>query len=216
MQMKRVQPNMPSLANLLEGDGMPEHVHIALAKDRTLHADTPVQPLAPVDEQSADSLSAGASGSHTTSPDDAGMGWSASDPRKSLLRSQNTREARAALAARKWDEVTTWNGDYDDEDCGTWGDIVYEAHSGMDIGVTVDVSADITVQVFPVYPFLQRSILQRRPIYDMRGCPTFVLWLPRDLNAHLFWKRRDLLAPFFWNSDGTPGTARSGTLSMSI
>lgn len=63
------------------------------------------------------------------------------------------------------------------------------------------------LQVFPVYPFLQRSITQRRPVCDMRGCPTFVLWLPRDLNAHLFWKQRDLLAPYFWNNDGSPGMA---------
>jgi hypothetical protein len=61
------------------------------------------------------------------------------------------------------------------------------------------------VQVFPVYPFLQQSILQCRPILDMRGCPTFVLWLPRDLHAHLFWKRRDLLAPYFWDETGSPG-----------
>ena len=56
-----------------------------------------------------------------------------------------------------------------------------------------------------MYPFLQQSILQRRPVHDMRGCPTFVLWLPRDLNAHLFWKRRDLLAPYFWDEHGHPG-----------
>lgn len=72
----------------------------------------------------------------------------------------------------------------------------------------------LCVQVFPVYPFLQQSILQRRPVLDMRGCPTFVLWLPRDLHAHLFWKRRDLLAPYFWDDTGSPGTPQTHTLAV--
>jgi hypothetical protein len=88
-----------------------------------------------------------------------------------------------------------------------WGRIICEAYtdSHSDAALLVDVAQDIAVQIFPTYPFVQRSIVQCRPVYDMRGCPTFVLWLPRDGIAHLFWKRRDLLAPYFWNSDGSPG-----------
>jgi hypothetical protein len=99
------------------------------------------------------------------------------------------------------------SGDFNDKTAEPWGEELWESYTTADApdGLLVGVRQDICVQVFPVYPFLQRSILQRRPVYDMRGCPTFVLWLPRDLNAHLFWKRRDLLAPYFWNEDGTPG-----------
>lgn len=197
---------MPPLASLLEGDGMPEHVHVAFEKERALHAQETWGHAAPANSSAVSEGGAARPGSAPGSS--AGSGADTGEGRKSLLRVQNSREARAAMAARKWDEVTTWNGDYDCQDSGAWGEVLFEAHSGMDVGVTVDVNADITVQVFPVYPFLQRPILQRRPVYDMRGCPTFVLWLPRDLNAHLFWKRRDLLAPFFWNSDGSPGSAR--------
>ena len=69
----------------------------------------------------------------------------------------------------------------------------------------VDVRRDITVQVFPVYPFQQESILQCRAVHDTRGCPTFVFWLPRDPLAHHFWRCRDMLAPYFWAADHTPG-----------
>jgi hypothetical protein len=102
-----------------------------------------------------------------------------------------------------------FSGDFNDKTAEPWGDELWESYTTANLsdGVLVAVRQDICVQVFPVYPFLQRSILQCRPVYDMRGCPTFVLWLPRDLNAHLFWKRRDLLAPYFWNDDGTPGVA---------
>lgn len=95
-------------------------------------------------------------------------------------------------------------GEDDDSACGT---VVCEGFTDVDnaSGLAVDVEQDVTVQVFPLYPFLQRSICQCRPVYDMRGCPTFVVWLPRDLNAHLFWKRRDALAPAFWTADGAPG-----------
>lgn len=208
MQMQRVIPKPPPLASLLEGDGTPEHVHMAFAKGTTpVSGRGPNTMPVPENEPGEDAPQRADSDSDASSPGEAAISYTPSPARKSLLRMQNTREARTALAARKWDEVETWNGDYSDEDSEAWGDMLYEAYSGMDIGITVDVNADITVQVFPVYPFLQRPILQRRPVYDMRGCPTFVLWLPRDLNAHLFWKRRDLLAPFFWNSDGSPGIA---------
>lgn len=205
--MQRVYGKTPPLASLLEGDGTPEHVYVAFAKDATLSSQDPSSATAPADNVGADTMQRADTVSEGSSPGDSAGSFIPGEGRKSLLRRQNTREARTALAARKWDEVTTWNGDYNDEGFEAWGEVLYEAYSGMDVGITVDVSADITVQVFPVYPFLQRPILQRRPVYDMRGCPTFVLWLPRDLNAHLFWKRRDLLAPFFWNSDGSAGTA---------
>lgn len=103
--------------------------------------------------------------------------------------------------------ITACAGDFNDQTAEPWGDVLCQAYTtahGSD-GLLVGVRQDVCVQVFPVYPFLQRSILQCRPVYDVQGCPTFVLWLPRDLNAHLFWKRRDLLAPYFWNNDGSPG-----------
>ena len=108
-----------------------------------------------------------------------------------------SRRSRGSVAA----------GDFNDKTAEPWGDVLCEAYTtahGSD-GLLVGVRQDVCVQVFPVYPFLQRSILQCRPVRDVQGCPTFVLWLPRDLNAHLFWKRRDLLAPYFWNDDGSPG-----------
>jgi len=104
-------------------------------------------------------------------------------------------------------EARVLAGEFNDKTAEPWGGILCESYTtahGSD-GLLVGVRQDVCVQVFPVYPFLQRSILQCRPVYDVQGCPTFVLWLPRDLNAHLFWKRRDLLAPYFWNDDGSPG-----------
>lgn len=54
------------------------------------------------------------------------------------------------MADLRWDEVSTWRGDFhEDEEAERWGDIMYTSFSGMDSQepMLVDVGVDVTVQV---------------------------------------------------------------------
>lgn len=71
-------------------------------------------------------------------------------PSKSLLKDMNKKEQKIKRAGDRWEEVDTWNGEFNDITKDAWGTIVYESWSGMDADVPllVDVGMDVAVQVW--------------------------------------------------------------------